>query len=276
MNEKLLSYLTKPELYANSTAKFWDDEHISKGMLEAHLNSEFEGASRRHQFVDQSVDWITHIAPSAQYIKLLDLGCGPGLYTERFYNAGYQVTGIDYSTRSLEYANHIAEKNGYSISYQYQNYLDIEYVEEFDVITLIYCDFCVLSDVNRKKLLEKIYRTLKPNGKFIVDVNTTNLYEGREDTREWYYSDCDFWSDKPHLCLDAFVRYDDSNTMLHQAIIVTESLINCYYIWDHTFTKNELESDLNQAGFLKIDFYGDIAGAEYKTEGSTMCAVAVK
>ena len=38
MFNKLSDYVIKPELYAPSTGKFWDDEHISKGMLEAHLN----------------------------------------------------------------------------------------------------------------------------------------------------------------------------------------------------------------------------------------------
>ena len=43
MFNELKKYSIKPELYAPSTDKFWDDEHISKGMLEAHLNPNFSG-----------------------------------------------------------------------------------------------------------------------------------------------------------------------------------------------------------------------------------------
>ena len=85
--------MIKPELYAPSTSAFWDDEHISKGMLEAHLDPNWEAASRKHEFIDESVKWIESIAPSSQYRELLDLGCGPGLYAERFSNIGYSVTG---------------------------------------------------------------------------------------------------------------------------------------------------------------------------------------
>jgi hypothetical protein len=38
-NKQLLQYLSKkPTLYAPSSSKFWDDEYISKGMLEAHFD----------------------------------------------------------------------------------------------------------------------------------------------------------------------------------------------------------------------------------------------
>lgn len=93
MFNELKKYATKPQLYAPSTNKFWDDKHISKGMLEAHLNPEWEAATRKHEFVDKSVKWISKIVPSSQYKFFLDLGCGPGLYAEQFSNAGYSVTG---------------------------------------------------------------------------------------------------------------------------------------------------------------------------------------
>ncbi len=273
---KLLSYLTKPDIYAKSTAKFWDDEHISKGMLEAHLNPDFEGASRKHEFMDRSADWIVTIAPPQQYRNLLDLGCGPGLYTQRFYERGYQVTGIDYSTRSVEYARNMAMSKDYSITYRYQNYLNISYQEEFDVITLIYCDICVLSDEERELLLHKIYHALKPNGIFIVDVTTPTQYKGREEAKSWSYGGSDFWSDEQHLCLNAFYRYDDSNTMLNQMVVITEASANCYYLWDHTYTEEELKESLISSGFGRVELYGDFAGAKYQPDGCCICAVAVK
>ena len=38
MFTKLKKMITKPALYEKGTAELWTDEHISKGMLEAHLN----------------------------------------------------------------------------------------------------------------------------------------------------------------------------------------------------------------------------------------------
>jgi 2-polyprenyl-3-methyl-5-hydroxy-6-metoxy-1,4-benzoquinol methylase len=277
MLKKLLNYASnKPEIYESSTSRFWDDEHISKGMLEAHLNPEWDAATRNHDFVTKSVEWIASIANPVQYPNLLDLGCGPGLYTERFYKSGYHVTGIDFSKRSIEYARNSAKNSNMSIDYNYQNYLDIKYQEEFNVITLIYCDFSVMSDQNRARLLNSIYQALKLGGIFILDVFTPIQYKDRTESKVWCYSEGGFWSNKAHICLDSFYRYDDNRTMLNQTIVITEASVECYNIWDHTFTKEELEGDLQKAGFATVDFYGDVAGAMYNSEGNLMCAIAKK
>ena len=47
MIDKILQqYAKRPQLYEKSTSAFWEDEHISKGMLEAHVKelSRLEGA----------------------------------------------------------------------------------------------------------------------------------------------------------------------------------------------------------------------------------------
>lgn len=277
MNELLLNYAAKkPELYEPGTAKFWDDKHISKGMLAAHLDPVNEPASRNHQFIAKSVDWITGLLPPTEHPSLLDLGCGPGLYTERFADRGYQVTGIDFSTRSLEYARENAAKKQLDITYCYQNYLSIAYEEAFDVITLIYCDFSVFSDSDRKILLRKIYQALKPNGTFIVDVFSAVTYEPGKESHDWFYNETGFWNEKPHLCLNSHYTYDETHTRCNQAVILTEHSVDCYNLWDHTFTIEELKYDLKEAGFRNTEVYGDVTGKKYLPDSEVICAVAVK
>ena len=198
MFEKVVSLLQKPELYKESTSKFWNDEHISQGMLEAHLNPEWDSATRNHSFVDKSVDWIASILPPEKYPKLIDLGCGPGLYAERFYKKSYQVTGLDFSERSINYARQIAKEKNINIQYIMQSYLDISYNNEYDIATLIYCDFGVLSDDNRKLLLRKIYSALTENGVLIFDVFTPAFHVGRSESKTWEYNETGFFNEKPH------------------------------------------------------------------------------
>lgn len=276
MFDKLKDYLVKPKLYAPSTGKFWDDDHISKGMLEAHLNPDWNAATRKHDFVDKSVKWIASIAQPAQFQQLLDLGCGPGIYAERFRKAGYTVTGIDFSKRSIEYAQKQTLLNKSNIQYYYQNYLTIDYKEQFDVITLIYCDYAPLSITDRLILLRKVYQALKPNGKFIFDVFTPLMRKAENCT--WYYSkESGFWNEKPHLCLNSVYQYDDEdNTELNQSIVVTDDIINCYNIWDHYFTKEKLISEIQPIGFNSFEFFGDIAGREFSDTGETICGVFTK
>jgi SAM-dependent methyltransferase len=276
MFNELQKYAAKPELYAPSTNPFWDDEHISKGMLEAHLNPNWEAATRKHEFLEQSVNWISTIAPPSQYKSLLDLGCGPGLYAERFGRAGYSVTGVDFSRRSIAYAKEQTVLNKSNIEYHYLNYLTIDYVEQFDVITLIYCDYPELSSTDRLVLLGKVYRALKPNGKFIFDVFTPRMR--KEESRSWqYFAEGGFFNEKPHICLECVYQYDDEdNTELRQCIVLSEDTVNCYHIWDHFFTREALLSEIQVAGFTAFEFYGDVAGKGFSDNGETICGVFTK
>lgn len=112
-----IKILERPPLYAKSKAAFWNDEHISKQMLKAHLEPEFDGASRKLNFIEKSVAWVAELVPSSNYPLLLDIGCGPGIYAEKFSKMNYHVTGIDFSKRSIDYAQKSALCQRLEISY---------------------------------------------------------------------------------------------------------------------------------------------------------------
>ena len=126
MYKHMIQFLDRPDLYQKTEAAFWDDEHISGEMLKAHLAPDFEGASRKLEFIQRSAAWIGEIMPPAKYPRILDVGCGPGLYTERFAKMGYGTTGMDLSRRSVQYARDSAASQGLDITYYCQNYLAME------------------------------------------------------------------------------------------------------------------------------------------------------
>ncbi len=269
-------YMQRPALYAPSTAEFWDDPHISKGMLQAHLDPGLDGATRNHGFVRASVRWIAALVPPERHRNLLDLGCGPGLYAALFDAAGYRVTGIDRSQRSIHYAQASARTRGQQIAYQVGDYLALDYSAQFDVATLIYCDFGVLSTGSRIELLQRVYAALRPNGIFLFDVFTPLQYAGQGESRHWDYQEEGFWSSSPYLCLESLYRYEKEHTFLRQHLIVTQGEVACYNIWEHTFEREELITDLSRAGFRVQGWYGDIAGGALCAESKQICIVAKK
>lgn len=277
MHEKLMTYLKqRPKAYAPGVPEFWNDPHISKGMLKAHLDSDMEAATRKLEFVRRSAEWIGQIADPQIRPRLLDLGCGPGIYAELFHRNGFDVTGIDLSPRSVAYARVHAAQERLDICYRCQNYLDLDEDAAFDVITLIYCDFGVLSGDDRKRLLRKIDKALKPGGLFIVDACAMKQYESWEEKRTWSYSDGGFWSEQPYACLYSFYRYDDCRVFLEQYVIVTKDDVRCFNIWNHGFTSEELEADLKAAGFDVVSFFGNVAGEGLTEDSIAICAVAHK
>ncbi|MFR3729706.1 class I SAM-dependent methyltransferase [Lacrimispora sp.] len=276
MFDQLKDHLARPELYAKGTGTFWDDDHISKGLLEAHLNPDMDAATRKHEFLNTSVKWIASIAPPKRFQKLMDLGCGPGLYAEGFRSIGYSVTGVDFSKRSIKYAKEQTLLNKSNIEYHYKNYLTISDVGSFDVITLIYCDYAALSIADRIILLEKVYQALKPNGKFIFDVFTNKMRKPESHT--WHFKEKGgFFSEKPYICLESVYQYDDCDeTELRQSIVFDENAVHCYNIWDHFFTKEKLISEAQPMGFRGYDFYGDVSGKEFTDTEDTICCVFTK
>ncbi len=80
----------------------WDEPGFSARMLENHLSQEHDWASRTNTAIDAQVAFIHRQLPSEAHI--LDLGCGPGLYTSRLNALGHQCTGVDFSPASINYA----------------------------------------------------------------------------------------------------------------------------------------------------------------------------
>ncbi|MCP4410988.1 MAG: class I SAM-dependent methyltransferase, partial [Gammaproteobacteria bacterium] len=142
MYDLLKDISCKPLPFSKYTVKeLWTQPHLASQMLSFHLSQETDLASRKNEEIASVVDWLNNkVAISGK--SLCDLGCGPGLYTEKFSNSGANVTGIDFSKVSLDYAR---ENTDQSISYIEADYLSDELPTGFDIVTLIYTDFCVLS-----------------------------------------------------------------------------------------------------------------------------------
>lgn len=274
-SSKLISYMKqRPKVYEPSTSAFWDDVHISKYMLEAHLDPDDEGATRQHDFIKRSADWIADFCGGGTGKRLLDLGCGPGLYAELFDARGFQVTGLDLSKRSVRYAEEHAAKAGREIRYYYKNYLEMDYREEFDVITLIYCDFGVLPPMDRKILLEKIKKALKKGGILILDGFTDAApFEELETVR---YQKEGFWSAAPHVVIQRNYRYRKTANTLEQYLIITEDDCACYNLWNQRYTRETFKAEIEGAGLTCIGFYDDVAGKPYTGKDVTICAAAQK
>lgn len=178
----LLNQLQVPSRFEQTDNVFWQDSYIAKKLLEAHLSPDTEGASRSFKFIDKSIDFIQQIAPKKSYQKVLDLGCGPGLYSERLARKGYTVTGIDFSENSIRYAKEQAKKLDYDIEYRYENYLELNDSNIYDLALLIYCDYGALAPENRSILLFNIWNSLKNGGKLLLDVfSQKNLISSRKN-----------------------------------------------------------------------------------------------
>ncbi|MGL5434253.1 MAG: class I SAM-dependent methyltransferase [Lachnospiraceae bacterium] len=276
MLNNLMKHLAKPELYTKTEGAFWDDEHISAQMLKAHLDPDFEGATRKTEFIEKSAKWINEILSPLQYPQLLDIGCGPGIYAERFAQSGYQVTGIDFSQRSITHAQQSALQQTLNITYLYQNYLNMDLNQAFDCAVMIYCDYGALSQSDRKTLMDIIYRHLKPGGKILLDVFSVAWYKNFQEQQTWQLChQGGFWHKNQYLALQATHKYPN-NITLEQTTIITEDQEKTYYLWNTCYKKETLLTEAEAAGFKLCNIYGDLAGANYNVHSPTIAILLEK
>jgi len=269
--EQLFQHLQKPSLWERSAEPFWDDDHISKGMLEAHLNPDWDAASRNHAFIDRSVQWLSTLIPAQG--KILDIGCGPGLYAKRLSNMGYAVTGVDVSRRSIAYA----KNQDTQTKYVCKNYLELDYDGAFDAILLIYCDYAALTQAERRELLARVFQTLKPGGVFILDVFTEKHCPDKTPRTSWtLFPNGGFWNPGPHACLEAVHFYENNTVIACQYLVVSKDEIKNHLLWNTLYTPQTLAGEVEPVGFAVKGVYNDACGTPYDGEAETFCCVFEK
>jgi len=278
MFEDLEKINERPEPFQFYTASdLWSDEHTSKQMLSFHLNGATDVSSRNAEFINRSVEWIASVFNIGRDTKIADFGCGPGLYAMRLAKLLANVTGIDFSGRSIEYAKDVAAREQLNIRYVKQNYLEFETEDRFDLVLMIMCDFCALSPTQRKVILSKFHGILKPGGSVLLDVYSLSAFEQREEIATYEVNQLNgFWSPKKYYGFVNTFKYDEEKVVLDKYTIVETERIRTVYNWLQYFAPKNLEKEFIEAGFSIEDLYSDVAGTPYDRKSNEFAIIATR
>ena len=278
MFSELQAINARPKPFQFYTAsELWTDPHTSERMLEFHLNGAVDVSSRRTAFIDQSVEWIVSRFGVGPGTRVADLGCGPGLYTTRLARAGADVTGIDFSERSIRHAREVTAREGLSVRYVNENYLDFRTDDRLDLILMIMCDFCALSPAQRKRLLARFGAFLAPGGTVLLDVYSLAAFDQREEAATYGPDLLDgFWSPNPYYGFLNTFKYDREKVVLDRYTLIEPGRTRTVYNWLQHFSPESLEREFADCGFEVAEFLGDVAGAPYDSEAHEFAVVAKK
>jgi SAM-dependent methyltransferase len=278
MFDQLEAIYHRPRPFELYTAnELWTDEHTSAQMLAYHLDEEVDISSRRGAFIDRSVEWIVSNLGVGEGTKIADFGCGPGLYTTQLARHGADVTGIDFSRRSIDYARKTAAAEGLPIRYIHENYLEVELDDRFDLVTMIMCDFCALSPAQRRTMLHKFHGLLAPGGALLLDVYSLAAFGKREEQAICEVDLMDgFWSPHRYYGFLNTFKYDDEKVILEKYTIVEEARTRTLYNWLQYFSPETLEEELNRCDLDVEKRYADVAGSTYDPQHTEFAVVARK
>jgi cyclopropane fatty-acyl-phospholipid synthase-like methyltransferase len=99
--------------------------------------------------------------------KVLDIGCGEGIYSIYLASKGFEVLGIDFSENAIKIAKQNAEKAGVDIRFEVMDLKDLmELNEKFDFVL----EWAILHSIEfdrRLKHIENVKDILNPKGKYL-------------------------------------------------------------------------------------------------------------
>jgi 2-polyprenyl-3-methyl-5-hydroxy-6-metoxy-1,4-benzoquinol methylase len=268
----------RPKPFEFYTASdLWTNEYTSEVMLSFHLDENNDFSSRNGKFINWSVEWIASRFNLGNGIRVVDFGCGPGLYTNRLAKTGAEVTGIDFSSRSIKYAREVAARERLNIRYINQNYLEFETDDRYHLIMMIMCDFCALSPAQRKTIMAKFHTFLHPGGSVILDAYTLNAFTQRKETAMYEENLLNhFWSPNKYYGFLNTFKYEQEKVVLDKYTIIEANRTRTVYNWLQYFDPQELAKEFQEYGFDVDGLYADVAGSPFDPTANEFAIVGKK
>ena len=257
----------------------WHEPGFSERMLREHLSQEHDAASRRSETIDAHVDWIHRHLLKGRPAKILDLGCGPGLYTSRLAERGHQCVGIDFSPASIAYAEDHARRENLRCDYVHQDIRRARYGTGFRLVMLIFGEFNVFRPPDARAILRKANRALAEGGLLLLEPHTFAAIRtiGARGSH-WYSRERGLFSDRPHLCLQEHSWDSGTNTATVRYFIVdaTSGVVSNYAQSFQAYSDAEYRSLLVDCGFDDVQLIPSLTGTSGESQGDLIAVVARK
>ena len=233
----------------------WDDPDFSRRMLAEHLSQEHDLASRKREMIRKQVQWIHEHICNKTPAKLLDIGCGPGLYIEQFAALDYDCCGIDFSPASIEQAkSHLSDK----AQLVKGDIRSVDFGDGYDLAMMVFGEFNVFSPDECRIILRKTFEALSPGGKILLEAHTFDAVEriGRTPN-SWYKSGpglLGLFSDDPYICLTENHWLDNQQTALQQFHIIdaADGTVTSYRSTTRAWTIDQYRQLLTEVGFTHV------------------------
>ena len=250
----------EPKPWAEGEKIPWNDPDFSRRMLKEHLSQKHDAASRRTPIIKKHVDWIHNFVLDGKPSRVLDLGCGPGLYSARLAALGHTCRGIDFGPASIEYAVKHAPEN---CSYTLGDVRTTDFGSGYDLVMFIFGEFNVFKPKDARLILSKAYAALNPGGKILLEPHTFDaVYEIGNQPATWYSAEDKLFAEEPYLCLMESFWDEDLSVTIERYIIVDAASgeVTRYSSSMQAYEDDELAEILTQVGFQNPEFYSSLRG----------------
>jgi len=220
----------------------------------------------------EEVDFYIKAAKLKQSDEILDLACGHGRHSIELAKRGFvHVTASDYSEVFISKAIKDAKDAGVKISFIQEDMKKLPYKDKFNAVLLLFTAFGYFDDETNKDVLKQIQNSLKPDGRFLIDVVSGEAVirrferEGVPDRKtglpliarqvemSGHITDESEWFDKEEQVLHSHREWLDEGKKKEYD----------YYL--HVYTMQQYEQMLTGAGFIVDSTWGDTNGNPFSS-----------
>ncbi len=264
-----------PEPWAEGDNIPWDDPAFSERMLREHLSQSHGHASRRLEVIDRQVSWIHREVLAGKPTKILELTCGPGLYTSRLARLGHECVGIDYSPASIRYAEETARDEGLSCGYRLEDVRRAALGQGHGLVMMNNGQLNVFRRDDAGRILEKARASLAPGGILLLEPQKFATVEktGRSGN-SWYTcgEGGGLFVESPHLCLQESSWDPEAQSATQRFFIVDSESgeVARHALTTEAYTDEQYRDLLERAGFAEIRFFPSLVGIEVEDESQSV------
>jgi SAM-dependent methyltransferase len=269
--EDMVGRKVSPEPWAEGEKIPWDDPGFSERMLKEHLSQDHDMASRRGAMIDLHVSWIHETCLHGRPSRVLDLACGPGLYSQRLAQLGHRCIGIDFSPASIAHAQSQAAEAGLEIEYSCEDIRTAEYGDNFDLAMLVFGEFNMFRKNDAEQLFSRIHKALNSGGHVLLEPQTYHAIEKEgKGPACWHTEPAGLFSPDPHIWLDEHFWHDDchASTTRYYIIDTQTGSVERYASTTQAYPDDDYDQLLSKAGFSAIKKFPSLTGSkDHQHEG---------
>lgn len=256
----------------------WNDPEFSRRMLREHLSQAHDSASRRAEIIDQHVAWIHGTVLAGKPARILDLGCGPGLYSNRLASLGHSCVGIDFAPASIAYARKQAEREGLDCRYELEDIRTADYGLGYGLVMLIFGEFNVFQPSDARAILCKAREALTDTGLLLLEPHTFAAICQLGDKNWWHTAEQGLFSNRPHLTLyeSSWNRELKATTERYFVVDGATGAVTRHAATTQAYTEDEYFSLLLGCGFSEVTAYPSLTGEEEASQPELFVLLAAK
>ncbi len=224
------------------------------------------------QQTEREVGFLLETLELPQGGRVLDVGCGYGRHAMEMAARGYKTVGLDLSLPLLIRATDAARRVGVNVDFVHGDMREMTFENEFDGAYCFYTTFGFFDDDTNRRVAAGIAKSLKPGGRFVLEMINRDYLIGDLPCRVWWQGDgC-------VVLEEVDFNYFTSRLQVQRQIILESGRQLEQEISIRAYSLHEIGKVLTHAGFRVLEVSGnlDLRGRFYGNESRQLIVVSEK